>query len=99
MARIAYYALILLYIFLVEFSNASKCIRQNPCACAIDDYTFISLSQVRPSEGAFFQDRKEDVSYFFSGCADKQFNPQDYKLIFNETIGPASVRFKIVLKL
>jgi len=87
----SYYVLVFVIVFLSDFSSASKCMKQSPCSCNIDEYSFISLSQLHPSKGDFFQDSESKISYFFSGCEDKEFKPKEYNVVSNETIPSVSL--------
>ncbi|XP_050299760.1 uncharacterized protein LOC126738442 isoform X2 [Anthonomus grandis grandis] len=90
MAKILY---ILTIICCFSLNNAAKCINQDPCTCKLDDYTWVDIGKIRPSEGNFFQDGLNGVLYFFSGCNNTDFNGKDYKGLFgfNKTITGVSL--------
>lgn len=76
------------YTVLCEDENR-KCVRENPCLCNIKHGRKIDISGLLDKPDEFLEDTdiKNNITYYFHGCTDKE-------LLYNKTNYVGSVSFK-----
>lgn len=95
MAKIFYCVLILSLNW--HLSVAQKCSTQSACSCSIDEYTTINLKGLQVPQGGFYYDGDlQNITYFFSGCENRKFDPSVYHLLANTTLETVSVSLEFL---
>lgn len=92
MAKILYFSVVFVFTIIISYSSANKCEQNGPCMCIFDEYSQINITGLIPSDTDFIRDGDGVNTYFFSGCKNKKFRAEKYKLFSNQTFDASLIK-------